>query len=302
MPIGHVNPPKRSDSKSRSVEHFDMERSYEDKDGEDPIKHNYHSQLSVEATSSQPQNLADVKASQKLYAAAMNAIGLAVPHNVSVGPRPNGLGAKKKAGKGPAHKGKMKGKGNKSSDSADTVGWRLPKRLMAQEMDFFQTVSEITISSSTTLPTFSASYFTMAAVDQVASLTVCFDQYQIHMVEVSFLPSTCTTGVGNSEGLFRSVIDYDDAAALTTIQQAADYSNCIVTPGYKKQIRTFVPHVAVASYAGSFTGYTNIMAPWIDFSTTGVQHYGVKIAWDNTTTVSTYIQSARLWIKVRNVR
>jgi len=259
-------------------------------------------QLPVEATSSQCKSLADIKVSQNIFAQQMNAIGLAVPHNVSVGPHPNDKGGKnKKASKGRAQKGKLKG-GHHSSDLANTVGFRMPKRMMAMELDFFQTVSEIPITSSVTLPTFSASYFTMAAVDQVASLQVVFDQYQIHMVEVSFLPMTCTTGVGNSEGLFRSVIDYDDVTALTAVQQAADYSNCIVTPGYQKQIRTFVPHVAVASYSGTFAGYTNVVAPWLDFSTTGVQHYGVKIAWDNTTTISTYLQSARMWIKVRNVR
>jgi len=66
--------------------------------------------------------------------------------------------------------------------------------------------------------------------------------------------------------------------------------------------RKFIPHVAVASYSGTFTSFTNEVAPWIDIASPSVQHYGLKTACTPTTAVVQYTARARLSVSFRNVR
>jgi hypothetical protein len=159
------------------------------------------------------------------------------------------------------------------------------------------------ITSSTTLTTFSGSVFTFHQQDQYASLGTVFDQYRIAMVEWTALPRVNVNDqAAVNTGQFGSVVDYDDATALTMFNQVYDYTNAVVTEGYRQHQHVFVPHIAVAAFSGAFTSYENVEAPWIDCGSPDVQHYGVKTAWMPTTSPLTYDIRCRVWFQFRNVR
>ncbi len=157
-------------------------------------------------------------------------------------------------------------------------------------------------TTSTTLSTFSAFQFNVASLDQVSALSSIFDQYRIKMVEFVLYPSFTPSVTVTQDGLMTSVIDYDDAATLTTVASALDYTNALTYPNGNIQRRCFVPHAAVAAYSGTFTSYQNVESPWIDFNSTTVQHYGLKVASTLTSVTCVYNALVRMWVQCRNVR
>jgi len=158
--------------------------------------------------------------------------------------------------------------------------------------------------SSTTLSTFTARNFVVSNLGDVTSLAAVFDQYKIERVEVWYTPRHPNASVGplTNMGLFHTVVDFDDSNVLTTVQQALDYQNGCFSSGADGHYRTWVPHVAVATYSGAFTSFANEEAPWIDAASQNVQHYGVKTAWTVTDTIYTMDLFVRLHTAWRNVR
>jgi hypothetical protein len=166
--------------------------------------------------------------------------------------------------------------------------------------------STATATSSTIANTYTYNNFVFNLMDQNSQLSAVFDQYRVQMLEFTYYPRINVVD-GNSagptnSGFFHTVIDYDDSSLLTSIGQALDYPNCLVTPGSVIQKRTFVPHVAVAAYAGAFTSFANMGPTWIDCTSNGVVHYGVKTAWTVTSQALTYDVVCRVWMQFRNVR
>lgn len=177
-------------------------------------------------------------------------------------------------------------------------------------------------------------YFTLNDLPQVASFTALFDQYRIDKVQVDFIPTAqiClvpqaeVTAVaaldapivagGASGGVYGTVIDYDDSAALANLSAYMQYSNFKMgqVGSLKIHRRTFKPHVATAAYAGAFTSYANMVNQWIDCASTTVQHYGLKFYADIQASSSTggggsavaYPQTWRImatyWVSFKNVR
>jgi hypothetical protein len=172
-----------------------------------------------------------------------------------------------------------------------------------QVYNIIQTVQKGNITSSTTLSTFTALNFQLNDLDQAASLSAIFDQYKIKMIEVEFIPGqNSQTSATGTTGLFATVVDYDDAAAVATMGALFDYTNCISDAGFNKQRRTFHPHAALAAYSGAFSSYANIESPWIDMNSLTVQHYGIKTGWTATPSVSIITVVVRYWIQCRNIR
>lgn len=159
------------------------------------------------------------------------------------------------------------------------------------------------LSSSVTLETFFARSFQLSDLDQVSSLTAVFDQYRIDMIEFWLVPrSIDSTSNTSSHGLLTTVIDYDDATALTTTGQANDFNNALTSSGLNGHYRKFKPHIALAAYTGVFTSFANADAGWIDAASTGVQHYGIKGALTVTDAVYVYDAFARYHLSFRNLR
>jgi len=165
-----------------------------------------------------------------------------------------------------------------------------------------QTLPPAAFSSSTTLPTFTATSVSLSVLDQVSTLIGLFDQYRIAMLEVRIVPRLTQNDTPSLvPGDFVSVVDLDDANALSTFNAALDYPSAVTTLSTREHKHTFVPHVAIAAYSGAFTSFANEAAPWIDAASSGVLHYGVKTAWQPTSTVLYQDIWIRMLVQFRNV-
>jgi hypothetical protein len=159
------------------------------------------------------------------------------------------------------------------------------------------------LTTSTTVPTFGATSFSVNSLDQISQLGAVWDQYKIEEIEVWLFSNTMGASTGAQQGLVYSVLDYDDASNLSTIGQAEDYTNVVTMIPTDSIYRRFRPHVAVAAYSGTFTSFSNVEAPWIDFASPNVQHYGLKLAATATAAaVSFYTLQVRYHLAFRNVR
>jgi len=119
-------------------------------------------------------------------------------------------------------------------------------------------------------------------------------------VTCSYSAAATTLNFGG-ENLY-SVIDYDDANALTTVAGALAYTNVIVTPMTNGHYRKWRPHIAVGAYSGAFTSFKNEVSNWIDVASPGVQHYGLKVVADVTSINTLSIKMfSRVWVQFRNV-
>jgi hypothetical protein len=156
-------------------------------------------------------------------------------------------------------------------------------------------------TTSTTLTVFTGTGFVISSLDQISSLTAIFDQYRITCIEIWLIPDTNANNSTNA-GEIMTVIDYDDAGNSITPTTALDYQNVQVGKCADGHYRKFVPHVAVAAYSGAFTSFCNEVSPWIDSSSTGVIHYGLKVASTTTTSAIAYDLMYRVHCEFRNVR
>jgi len=192
--------------------------------------------------------------------------------------------------KGKGGKKKGKGKGKRGDGGADTVlvPWdphtnltdkmTLP-RVVASEYACIKTSeSNGAIVQSSASAVSGSLTFTSAIASDFSSLAAVFDQYKLERVEVWIRPqaSQATMAASLPGGELYTVIDYDDAVALTSQAAALAYSDCVVSDLVTTQRRCLKPRLALAAYSGAFTSYASVDPTWIDCSSTGVLHYGVK--------------------------
>jgi len=156
------------------------------------------------------------------------------------------------------------------------------------------------ITSSTTVPVFASSAFSLSQLDQVTSFTNLFDQYRIDEIECWLTPESSSSLTVSGEML--SVIDYDDNAVLPSFNAGLDYQNVVVSTSNIGHYRRFTPHIAAAAYSGTFTSYLNVTSPWIDCSSTGVFHYGLKAATQVAGAVVNTFLRIRFRVSFRNLR
>jgi hypothetical protein len=196
-------------------------------------------------------------------------------------------------------------KGGKGRKGGKVVKFPSPARAsgLNKVYSIIQTLPLANFNSSTAVTTFTGTSVAFSVLDQATSLANVFDQYRIPMVEVTFIPVVNINDVqASTMGSFASCVDLDDQTALSTYNAALDYQGCISTEGFKEHKHTFVPHIAVAAYSGTFVSFANEAAPWIDAGSPNVAHYGVKTAWTATTAVCTYSIRIRVMVQLRNVR
>lgn len=158
-------------------------------------------------------------------------------------------------------------------------------------------------TTSTTVPTFYGAYFTLAnQIAQYASFGSVFDQYRIMEVEVWIRPVSGTSGSVDTNGAnYVTAIDYDDANTPTQVVNVQAYENAITAPLTNGQYRKFRPHIAIAAYNGSFSGYQNQKSGWIDIASNSVQHYGMKVACEVTSIAYKMFIQYRVWVQFRNI-
>jgi hypothetical protein len=167
-------------------------------------------------------------------------------------------------------------------------------------VDGFENLAVLT--TSTVGNTFVSITATFSSLNDYASYGAVFDQYRIMAMECMFYPSAANEATIAAVGHVHSVIDYDDNASITPAQ-ALDYPNCVIVGLTDTQIRSFQPHAAIAAYAGGvFTSFANETSPWIDCTSTGVVHYGMKIAVNPTSIAMTFDSVVRCHLQFRNPR
>jgi len=193
------------------------------------------------------------------------------------------------------------------------VGLSTPPRMSSnldnQVFTVVQTLGQQTFAQTAITASYGAVYFTVASIDQITSFTSLFDQYRIDWIEATFRPAFTANPLGVASSIYIpslfTAVDFDDAVTPTSIAQLEDYANC-TTSTYETVVRRWKPHAAIAAYAGAFTSYGNVESPWIDASSTAVQHYGLKTAITSGATGQTALQSwvatYRIMCSWRNVR
>lgn len=146
-------------------------------------------------------------------------------------------------------------------------------------------------TSSTTLPTFTATPMSLSAFDQANQFAALFDSYRIEELEYRYVPRVAVSdGQFGNCGVFHSVIDKDDTTNLTTIPQALDYTTCKMwSPGQPNSnlVQRYKPAVLPAIWAGgAFSGYSvGSSLIWLDTNNPGIPYYGVKTAWTVTSSI-----------------
>lgn len=155
-------------------------------------------------------------------------------------------------------------------------------------------------TTSTTLYTYVSQQFTFGDIDQSAQLAAVFDQYRITSVECYVHEAAANQNLAN-DGELTTVVDFDDAATPTGLI-LLDYDNAVTTSSASAHYRHFCPHAALAAYTGSFTGFSNVAAPWIDAASTNVVHYGLKAMISPSTTSKVITLTYRLHVQLRSVR
>jgi len=163
------------------------------------------------------------------------------------------------------------------------------------------------LSSSNTLPTFSGVYFTANAhISQFTQWAAVFDQYRITEIEIWLEPDVTNLSTVTNLGLskFYSIVDFDDANTPVATSDLMQYSNVIVSGATTGHYRKWRPHVAMAAFQSTFTGYANVASPWLDCASGDIQHYGIKMAMDAlpSTLISVVVATVRIWVQFKNIR
>lgn len=139
----------------------------------------------------------------------------------------------------------------------------------------------------------------------VADLSAVFDQIRLNKVVVEFIPLVnqmsgtdvlgtninygILSNIGVNVGQFYTVIDHDDATALTSKTAIQQYATCRSSPIYKKQTRILTPAFqGTIQQTATVTTTQAKYKQWFDIATPSVRHYGVKYYLDlhNASTVA----------------
>jgi len=161
----------------------------------------------------------------------------------------------------------------------------------------------VVTSVSTSTPVYLGLNFAISQLDQVTQLAAVFDQYRINQIEVWINIAGQGLAGSGTTCKWASAVDYDDSNAPTTYGQVLDYQNAVQTLYDVGHYRVFTPHIAVAAYSGAFTSYANETAPWIDFTSQSVQHFGLKCAFETATgSNNAVVAQYRFHVSFRNVR
>jgi hypothetical protein len=159
--------------------------------------------------------------------------------------------------------------------------------------------SSAVISSSSSARQDFAINIELSALFNASSFTAIFDQYKITEAEVFIYPTlnNSATFVANS----MSVVDYDDSSPLSSNTAYLNYENVLFSVITNGHYRKFRPHIAIAAYQGTFTGFANETPQWIDCAYPNIQHYGVKFGVEQDSTNRVFNLLIRARVLFRNV-
>jgi len=182
------------------------------------------------------------------------------------------------------------------------AGMAVERPLRARREQIFTTlltrdVGRIDISGP---PILSAYNFTVGQFSASSTLLAVFDQYRIRKVTVTLYPQVVNNFIAASVpatlvptiiynlNTVVTAVDNDDSATPGSEAVVLAHETAISHGPFNKPItRTFVPMVAASVYqTGGFGGYSAEISPWLDSVSTAVEHYGLKLAIANGTTMA----------------
>jgi len=134
-----------------------------------------------------------------------------------------------------------------------------------------------TINQSASLETTGAISVSLNSFGNGAAIAGLFDCYRIKALKVVFQPLVQASTGANPQGDLYTVIDRDDATALSYVNLLQYSSLQVVSTGQLVE-RVFSPNAANAVYSGSaFTNYARAPnSTWIDAASPSTAYYGVK--------------------------
>ncbi len=159
--------------------------------------------------------------------------------------------------------------------------------------------STTSFTTSTTVETNQAFYFTLDSVAGSSDFTALYDQYRILGVEIEMLPS----GSDITSGSICIAPDFDDATA-TNLSSLLQYSKALRYPvGKPIFLKVNQPCVDVTVFGtGGAAPGVNLISPWIDCGKADVQHYGLKIAASVVGNATVYQIMIRYILQFRMIR
>jgi len=124
-----------------------------------------------------------------------------------------------------------------------------------------------------------------------ANYSSIFDSYRFDYLELHLIPTSqaCLPATANAYAFAYVAHDLDDATAPASLSTLLSYDNCTVLGPGEKHIRRIKPCIAAAatsSAAAAITGSMQTESPWLDMTSSNVQHYGFKIAVTQSTSTS----------------
>ena len=159
-----------------------------------------------------------------------------------------------------------------------------------------------TITGSTTVDQAGALSFTLSALPGATEFTSLFDVYRIQQLHVDFV---ALTG-GPYASPLTTVIDYDDANAVASLNELLEYQTAMTTSAGANVSRVLQPRASMAVYSGAFTSFaTTPVGLWIDCASSTVQYYGIKYylpALAGGTSTALYSIRVRAIVQFKTVR
>lgn len=137
-----------------------------------------------------------------------------------------------------------------------------------------------------------------------------FDQYRIVGLKLRFDPQVSqivnTTNLSPvlPDLLMYSVLDFNDAATLSSTAKATEYQTCKITRFSKPHIRYFKPCVVQNTTDSAANSYNKTyQSPWIATTNDLIAHLGVKVLTDPNSGSGTWrwSVSATYYIQFKNV-
>lgn len=158
-------------------------------------------------------------------------------------------------------------------------------------------VTDSFLVSSVAVPAYASSQFTISGFADNAAYLSLFDQYRIDQIEC-WLEPTAAQGTTVFSDL-ATCVDLDDATAPTSYASVEGHQGSLSGLGGNGRYHKWQPHIAVSAYQGTFAGFTNIPATWIDSASPNVQHYGFKCAVVASPVAITYNLHVRALVSFR---
>lgn len=153
-------------------------------------------------------------------------------------------------------------------------------------------------SASTTVPSGYGFRFRINDFAQTPAYTGLFDQYKFEQIEVWLTPSQVVTNV--ALGDYVSAVDLDDANTPTTYVDPLAKQSALSTSQQAGHYHKWKPHMAIAAFSGAFTSYSNQVAGWIDSASPSVEHYGLKVMLQPSSTVLQFNMEVRAVVSFRS--